>query len=102
MDKFRLLSYLWPCVYFACAQRLRPDCAFTQARLSLADRMFIEIKIWASTQEFRSYSICSVPTNDVSSKARCLNLGPNLHLRPYFVFASNERSGESADIHRLA
>ena len=33
---------------------------------------------------------------DVSSKARGLISDPNLHLHPYFVFASSEGSCESA------
>ena len=33
---------------------------------------------------------------DISSKARDLNFGLNLHLYPYFVHVSSERSGEPA------
>ena len=38
---------------------------------------------------------------DVSSDAIGLNLGPSLHLHPYFVHASNEGSWESAHLRRL-
>ena len=32
---------------------------------------------------------------DVCSKARCLDFGLNLHLYPYFMYASSKSSGES-------
>ena len=34
--------------------------------------------------------------------ARCLNFGPSMHLRPFFVCSSSEGSGEIARMRRLA
>ena len=38
----------------------------------------------------------------VSSGIKVLNCDLSLHLHPYFVYASSERSGESAHMRRLA
>ena len=38
---------------------------------------------------------------DASCKARCLIIGLRPHLNPYFVYVSNEGSGESAHMHIL-
>ena len=37
---------------------------------------------------------------DVYSEARDLNIGQSVHLHPCFVYASSERSGESAHLLR--
>ena len=39
---------------------------------------------------------------DLFRGARGLVFGMSLHLQPYFAFASNEGSGESVHMHRLA
>ena len=57
------------------------------------------------TLVFIAYAqILKPPLNDlydVICKARGLHFGPCLHLLAYFVYASLEASGESADLHRL-
>ena len=39
---------------------------------------------------------------DLSSRARGVNFGLNLHLHPYYVIAGSYGSGQSAQVHRLA